>query len=176
MNSRITLHPAAKDDIDFIVNIDSNTDIWLVEDEIEADKEKARETTIEKLNSDWYKYFVVRLNDDRQTPIGLVYIWHYVISRSSWEIGYCILPEFQRMGYCYEAVSILLKYAFEDYGAHRVVAMCSSRNEASWRILEKIGMTREGVFRQELQSDNGWVDQLFYAMLDSEYKGCAGGV
>ena len=170
MNLRINLHPATKDDVDFIVDIDSNTNIWLVEDEIEADKEKTRGTTIERLSGDWYKYFVVRLNNDQQTPIGVVYIWHYVTSRKSWEIGYCILPEFRRKGYCYEAVSILLMYAFEDYGAHRVVAMCSFRNEASWRILEKIGMTREGTFRQELPCDNDWVDQLFYAMLDSEYK------
>ena len=170
MNYRVKLHPATENDVDFIVDIDSNADLWLIEDEIETDKEKVRATTIERLGGDWYKYFIVRLNDAQQTPIGVVYIWHYVTARKSWEIGYCILPEYRRKGYCSEAVTILLKYAFEDYGAHRVVAMCSSRNEASWRIIEKIGMTREGVFRQELPCNGEWVDQLFYAILDSEYS------
>ena len=170
LHSQITLKPATKDDIDFIVDIDSNSDIWLIEDEIETDKEKVREATLKKLDSDWYKYFIVRLNDEQRTPIGLVYLWHYIAARKSWEIGYCVLPKYRRRGYCAEAVSALLKIAFEEYGAHRVVAMCSSRNEGSWRVIEKIGMTREGLFRQELPCNNEWVDQFFYAMLESEYK------
>jgi len=170
MEMRVSLHPATIDDVDFIVDIDSNSDIWLVEDEIETDKSKVREATISRIGEDWYKYFVVRLNDDRHTPVGVVYIWHYVTHRKSWEIGYCILPKYRRKGYCFEAVSTLLKYAFDDYGAHRVVAMCSSRNEASWQIIEKLGMTRKGVFRQELPCNGKWVDQLFYAILDNEYK------
>ena len=73
MNFKISLHPATIDDVDFIVDIDSNIDIWLIEDEIEIDKNKVKETTIERLHGNWYKYFVVRLNDEQQTPVGVVY-------------------------------------------------------------------------------------------------------
>lgn len=55
-------------------------------------------------------------------------------------------------------------------GAHRVVAMCNARNEASYKIMEKLGMTREAVFRQELPMNGEWDDQYFYAMLDSEWQ------
>ena len=170
MDTRISLHPATADDVDFIVDIDTNPALWLIEDEIEIDKNKVKNDIEERIGSDWYKYFIVRLNDTQQTPIGYVSIWHYIIRRKSWEIGYYISREYRKQGYCYEAVSALLKYAFEDYGAHRVVAMCSSRNEASWRIIEKAGMIREGVFREELPCNDKWVDQLFYAILDNEYK------
>ena len=168
MHPRILLHPATLKDIDFIVSIDSNPDLWLAEDKLEGDSEKVREITIDRLGGDGYKYFIVRLNN--QTPIGVAYTWHYVSERKSWEIGYCILPEYRRQGYCTEAVCALIKYIFENYDAHKVVTMCSARNEASSRILEKIGMTREGVFRQEIPCNGEWIDQFFYAILDAEYK------
>ena len=167
MHSRVKLHPATPEDVDFIVSIDSNPDFWFAEDELEGDSEKVREITIDRMNGDRYKYFVIRLNDNR--AIGVAYTWQYISERKSWEIGYCILPEYRRQGYCTEAARALIKYTFENCGAHRVVAMCSARNKASYRVLEKAGMTREGVFRQEILYDGGWVDQFFYAILDSEH-------
>jgi hypothetical protein len=60
------------------------------------------------------------------------------------EIGFTIAPEHQGRGYAREAVSLLLRYLFGQLGKHRVTASCDSRNAPSVRVLETVGMRREG--------------------------------
>ena len=158
------------EDVDFIVGIDTNPDLWRFDDHFEWDKEKVKKGIVEKINSDWYRHYIIKMNDSAKTPIGIFYIWKYVESRKSWEIGYCILSEYQQQGYCSEAASIVLKHAFEDFGAHKVVAMCNAFNGPSFSVLENLSFKREGIFRQKLPWGDKWADQYFYALLDSEYQ------
>jgi RimJ/RimL family protein N-acetyltransferase len=170
MEQRVLLRLASVADIDFIVSIKSDPRLWPFETDIETDKKNMEKTISERLNGNWYRQYIIYLNDERRTPIGEVHIHWYVEERKSWEIGYCIFPEHQRNGYCFEAANSVLNIAFNDFGAHRVVAMCNARNVASYHIMEKLGMKREAVFRQELPMDGRWDDQYFYAILDSEFK------
>jgi len=52
----------------------------------------------------------------------------------------------QGKGYAAEAVSRLLDWAFGEMDLHRVVAITDQRNEPSSRLLERLGMRREGSF------------------------------
>ncbi len=124
----------------------------------------------ERISSDWYKQYLIKLNNTEKTTIGELHIHWYVKERESWEMGYSIFPEYQGQGYSIEAARIALKYAFEEWNAHKVVSMCNEFNIASYKVLEKIGMIREGVFREELHRQGKWVDQYFYCILDSEYQ------
>ncbi len=56
------------------------------------------------------------------------------------EIGYNIIPSYQRRGYGYEAVSAYVDWAFTQPGLRRIIANCASDNTASMRILQKAGM------------------------------------
>ncbi len=90
----------------------------------------------------------------------------------TWEIGYIFNPVYQRMGYGSEAVSALVKYAFADLNPHRIMARCDQKNLASWKLLEKIGFTREGAFKQVAyfrMNEVGnpiWIDAYEYSMLE----------
>lgn len=44
------------------------------------------------------------------------------------------------------------------------------RHCASYKVMEKVGMVREGTFREEFYWQGRWVNQLFYSLLDSEYQ------
>ena len=59
------------------------------------------------------------------------------------EIGYGVLPAFQRQGLATEAAEALLRWGFE-HGAKAVVAQCDENNVASVRVLEKLGMRSTG--------------------------------
>ena len=58
----------------------------------------------------------------------------------------------------------MLRYGFETLRLHRVIATCQPENPASWRVMEKLGMRREGHFRKGhvLHADTWW-DEYFYA-------------
>lgn len=95
---------------------------------------------------------------------------------STWELGFIFNPAFHRRGYGSEAASGIISYAFANLGANRIVSYCNPLNTASWKLLEKIGMRREGHFIGNLfvkkDSDNQplWHDTYAYAVLRSEWQ------
>ncbi len=91
----------------------------------------------------------------------------------TWELGFIFNPEFQNQGYCTEASSAVIRYVFKEWNAHKVVAFCNPGNIASWKVLEKTGMEREGVFRQKgffRKDEEGnplWHDCYAYGILNN---------
>lgn len=61
------------------------------------------------------------------------------------EVGYSLKKIYWRMGIGYECASAWLKYGFETAGLERIVAVADKDNVGSWRIMEKCGMTYEGM-------------------------------
>lgn len=87
------------------------------------------------------------------------------------EIGWVLSPRHQGHGYATEAVGALLRVCFADLGLRRVVANAFAANEPSWRLMERVGMRREGVgVRDSLHRDLGWVDGVSYALLADEWS------
>ena len=61
------------------------------------------------------------------------------------ELGWVLDPQHTGHGYATEAVRALLDLAFNDLGLRRVTASCFAANDASWRLMERVGMRRETV-------------------------------
>ncbi len=85
------------------------------------------------------------------------------------EIGLTISPSHQRNGYATEAIRALLSFAFKNLGKHRVIASVDPRNIASIKLLERIGMRKEGLFKQSICTGEEWADDLRYALLEVEW-------
>lgn len=85
------------------------------------------------------------------------------------EIWYKLLPDFWRRGLATEAMNAMIAFGFEKLQLHRIECGCSIHNVASYKIMEKVGMTREGMKRKVLPLDDGWHDGYLYAMLEEEY-------
>ena len=83
---------------------------------------------------------------------------------------YSLLPDYWGQGYATEAVRGLIGYAFEELGLHRLEAGVATGNLASIRVLEKAGMTREGLKRKILPIRGTWVDNFHYAILDEDER------
>ena len=63
-------------------------------------------------------------------------------------LGYWLGKRYWNQGYCTEAGAAILRFAFDELRLARVFANHYGTNAASGRVLEKIGMRREGLFRQ----------------------------
>lgn len=86
------------------------------------------------------------------------------------EIGFTIAPEHQGRGYAREAVSLLLRYLFEQLDKHRVIASCDPRNTPSVKVLEAVGMRREGHTVESTWAKDEWADDLLFAILRREWS------
>ncbi len=81
------------------------------------------------------------------------------------EIGYWCTFDHWGRGYTTEAVQRMLQYAFEELGFQRVWSMCMVHNQASARVMEKVGMQFEGTARKEHCKDGEYIDFHHYAIL-----------
>lgn len=86
------------------------------------------------------------------------------------EVWYKLHSDFWGNGYGTEALSTILDFGFDTLKLHRIEAGCAIDNIGSIRILEKVGMTREGRKRKVLPLKSGWSDNFEYAILESDQR------
>lgn len=86
------------------------------------------------------------------------------------EVWYKIHPEHWGKGYASEALKCVLDYCFDECDLHRVQAGCAVDNIGSIRVLEKVGMIREGRGRKLLPLKSGWSDNFEYSILESDER------
>lgn len=86
------------------------------------------------------------------------------------ELGWVLHPNYGGEGYATEAVEAMLRVCFEDLGLRRVTANCFADNDASSRLMDRVGMRREGrAVRDSLHRSGTWMDTLTYALLADEW-------
>lgn len=87
----------------------------------------------------------------------------------SGEIFYSLNPTYWNKGYATEAVETILTYGFVDLGLHRISAGVATENEGSIKLLERVGMSREGKHRKILPIRGEWWDNYHYAILEEDF-------
>jgi RimJ/RimL family protein N-acetyltransferase len=103
------------------------------------------------------------------TLIGEVsLIWRSVDARQG-EMGWIFDPAHHGHGYATEAANAILDLAFGPGDMHRVSARCDVRNEASWRLMARLGMRREAHFREHAIFKSEWDEEYIYAILWQEW-------
>jgi [ribosomal protein S5]-alanine N-acetyltransferase len=85
------------------------------------------------------------------------------------EIGYWTGVPYWGRGYTSEAAAEVLRYGFEECGLQRIFAGHFTRNAASGRVLQKIGMKYEGTLRRHMVKWGERVDVAFYGILRDEF-------
>lgn len=85
-------------------------------------------------------------------------------------MGYEVHPDYWGRGYASEAAAAMVRFAFTDLHLHRLWAMCISANIASWKVLEKLKMRREGHFRERVYFKGQWHDHYHYGLLAREWR------
>jgi len=98
----------------------------------------------------WYGWYAVR-DADSASPRALVGAGGYfgpADSDGTVEIGYSVLPEWQRRGYASEMVASLVAHAFTFVGTKRVIAHTTEANPASIAVLSRCGFQTAGTGRE----------------------------
>jgi RimJ/RimL family protein N-acetyltransferase len=73
-------------------------------------------------------------------------------------------------GYGFEAINLVLRFAFHEINLHRVQLNVFGYNERAIKLYERIGFQREGVFREFISRDGRRYDMILYGMLKREWE------
>jgi [ribosomal protein S5]-alanine N-acetyltransferase len=91
------------------------------------------------------------------------------------EVGFELDPDQWGNGYATEAASALLGWGFDQLGLHRAGAHCIAENQASIRVLQRLGLRLEGRSRENQYFKRRWWDTLHFGVLEQEWRARAPG-
>lgn len=133
--------------------------------------------TTEQLLTDWLaqqravprtSYIFCVEREESNEFVGLVALNLGKVNFKNGEVWYKLLPDYWGQGLTTEAIAELLAFGFDHLHLHRIEAGCAVGNVASTRVLEKVGMVQEGRKRQVLPIRGQWVDNYWFAILDTD--------
>lgn len=85
-------------------------------------------------------------------------------------LGFGVAASHANRGYATEMARRLVTFGFEQVAVHRIAADVALENKPCTRVLEKIGMTREGVARDCIMAQGRWWTEAKYAILEQDHR------
>ncbi len=177
---RLLLRPFEEGDLAALIEIQSRQDVarWLYWEPRSADE--VRESLDLKMTGHTLHAagdtlsFAVVLRETGELVGDCNLTWTSDVHRQG-EIGYVFNPRHHGHGYATEAARRLLELGFQELRLHRIIGRLESRNTASARVLERLGMRREAELVENEWVKGEWQSELVYAMLDREWEQSLGG-
>jgi len=110
-----------------------------------------------------YNFFIFALDETLVGGIGLSNIRRGVSETAS--LGYWVGEPYARQRYMTSALPLVVDFAFERLGLHRLEAACLPSNIPSRAVLARTGFQQEGYAREYLRIAGKWQDHLLFAIL-----------
>lgn len=90
------------------------------------------------------------------------------------EVGYVFNPRLGGRGYATEAVALMLRLGFEEFGLHRIIARIDERNEPSVKLARRVGMRQEARLVENEFFKGEWSNELDFAILKDDWHAAHG--
>lgn len=97
--------------------------------------------------------------------IGMVGYVRLIPTQLRAELGYMTITPFQRKGYTEEAAKAVIEYGFEKMNLHSVEAIVNHENEASKKLLEKLGFSKDAFFKEYLHHAGRFIDANVFSLV-----------
>lgn len=123
----------------------------------------------EQSNSQRLAYFLAVTRKETGEIVGEAVLKITNAAERQGELGFGIAPRFWKQGYGTEATAAILDAAFSQLRLHRLSGQCSADNKGSTRIMQKVGMAREGLLRDVHFARGKWWSTVIYGVLEHEY-------
>lgn len=147
---RTILRQVTEDDAAFILDLlNQPSFIRYIGDRKVRSLEQAREYVESRFTRSYQKFgfgmWAIELKADK-TPIGICgFVRRETLPDA--DIGFALLSQFERKGYALETAAATMRYGSEKLNLGRVLAITSQDNEASGKLLEKLGFKFEGLIK-----------------------------
>jgi len=102
--------------------------------------------------------------------IGDVGIHFFDVDKYQVEIGCTLSKKNHGKGYASEALKAIIEYLFFNLYKQRITCSIDPKNQASVKMVERLGFRKEAHFKQSIYMDGEWYDDLVYAILKDEWN------
>jgi len=114
-------------------------------------------------------YFLAAARKDTGEIIGEAVLKIVNPAERQGELGFGVAPKYWKQGYATEIAAAMTDAAFQHFKLHRLAGQCSPDNKGSIRVMQKLGMAREGLLRDIHHARGKWWSTVIYSLLAQEY-------
>ena len=175
---RLKLRQLSMDDLDFVFQHFSDPRVaqYLMDEPPLADHDQARaliEFYQEPETKSYNRWAIVRKED--QQVVGTIGYHKWARAYCRAEVGYDLSPDCWGQGYMSEALREVIRHGFEGMGLHRIEALVYVGNDASVKLLKRMGFQQEGLLRDYFCLNGVFYDHYQFSLLRREWEAAAAG-
>ena len=133
--------------------------------------QRAIEASVQEFRDERSVRFFLFLRSDPGRVAGLANfnqivrgVAHYCV------LGYGLSADLEGQGIMTEALRASIRYMFDEFGMHRIMANYIPRNTRSGALLKRLGFVEEGLARDYLLIDGRWEDHILTALLNENWR------
>lgn len=167
---RLTLRPLTLDDAEKMFqnwthSVNATKYLtWPPHGNLEVTKDRLRQR-ITEANEEWGI-----VDTQTQELMGVIDVVGEITETQTKIIGYVLGEKFWNKGYMTEALDAVIAYSFDATAVNRIEATHDIANPGSGKVMEKAGMTFEGILRQAARNNQGIVDIAIYSILRADLE------
>jgi ribosomal-protein-alanine N-acetyltransferase len=169
---RLILREMRPEDADAIFHIFGDEEVMRYRDVLAFTHLEEAQQFLEQIRSRYEQgeemHWGITLKEEDQIVGCCGYSWH--LGRQFGAIGYDLARSYWKQGIMTEAIQALLRFGFEVRNLHRIEAKVRLGNDASMRLLQKLGFQEEGMLRECLFLNNQFYSVKIFSLLKSEYR------
>lgn len=165
---RLILRELTQDDVESVFNCFSHEEVTRYYGQEPFIDLQQAESLVKLFSKNFAEKRGLRWGIERKETKGIIgtigyNAWSPIHRRA--EIGYEIHPDYWRKGYTQEAVTEIMSYGFEHMDLTRIGAVVFIENEASNKLLTKVGFQKEGILRDYMYQNGQAHDTFVYSIL-----------
>jgi diamine N-acetyltransferase len=172
--TKVSLRALEPDDVDILYKWENDRAIWHLSSMITPLSRFTLEQYVMSAGQDIYSTRQVRMMIDLVNPengvktIGSIDLFEFEPAHMRAGVGILIHDGFRGKGYASEALSLLMRYAFETIHLHQLFANISTDNTESIRLFESKGFKFIGTKKEWNRIRNNWLDESMFQLIHQQ--------
>lgn len=167
IGKNINLRALEPEDLDFLFSTENSESFWEISNTQTPFSKYILQKYIKNSHQDIYeaKQYRFVICTAENIPIGMIDLFDFNPQHQRVGLGILILPKHQTKGYGFEALEMIIDYAFTYLDVHQIFANITSDNLNSITLFEKFNFIKSGLKKDWINSNSSFKDEILYQLI-----------
>ena len=160
-------------DVEILYDLENDTTVWRVSNTLAPFSKFQIEDYVLNTQNDIYAARQLRLMivmpepGETETVVGTVDLFDFDPVHQRAGVGILIREPYREKGFAFEAMNIVIRYAFGTIRLHQLYCNISPDNVSSLHLFDKLGFTRCGIKQGWINDGQSWKDEWMFQLINS---------
>ncbi len=168
-NQHITLRALEPTDLDFLMQIENDTKLWILSNQQTPWSRYALEQYISNAHQDIYEAKQLRLvieSLEQRQAIGFVDLFDFDPKNKRVGLGICLVEESQNKGFGKQTLLLICKYVFDELLMHQIFVNILTDNNRSLHLFQTFGFELVGIKKDWIYHRHQWHDEALLQLIN----------